>query len=143
MPALDEETFTLFVILPSQSVCTLRRLASGITVTDLKCHLELMAGYPAHVYRLAYPDGEMLADDKCLLIKKTVDDGYVLRVVVDAEWNSLCQTVLQDNVEHVYSEVCHVGIASGEHAHRASTALFMASYRGQFRMCGMLLSVGK
>ncbi|XP_060066518.1 uncharacterized protein LOC132546819 [Ylistrum balloti] len=142
MPTLTENTFTLFVILPSQNVCTLRRLLSGITVTDLKCNLELMAGFPAHIYKLAYPDGEMLPDNKRLLIKKTVDDGYVLRMVLETEWDSLCQAVVQDNVELVYSELNQGGVPAVDHVDRASCALFMASYRGQIRMCNMLLSVG-
>ncbi|OWF45098.1 uncharacterized protein LOC110457506 [Mizuhopecten yessoensis] len=142
MPTLTDTTFTLFVILPSQNVCTLRRLSSGITVTNLKCNLELMAGFPAHVYRLAYPDGEMLEDNKRLLIKKTVDDGYVLRMVLDAEWDSLCQNILQDNVELVYSDVSQGGVVPADHVDRASCALFMASHRGQIRMCNMLISVG-
>ncbi|XP_033755075.1 LOW QUALITY PROTEIN: uncharacterized protein LOC117338024 [Pecten maximus] len=142
MPTLTENTFTLFVILPSQNVCTLRRLVSGITVTDLKCNLELMAGFPAHIYRLEYPDGEMLEDKKRLLIKKTVDDGYVLRMVLEAEWDSMCQAILQDHVEFVYSDLCQGGVPSVDHVDRASCALYMASYRGQIRMCNMLISVG-
>lgn len=142
MPTLTENTFTLFVILPSQKVCTLRHLVSGISVTDLKCNLELMAGFPAHIYRLEYPDGEMLEDKKRLLMKKTVDDGYVLRVVLEAEWESLCQAVLQDNVELAYSELCQGGVPTVDHVDRASCALYMASYRGQIRMCNMLISVG-
>jgi hypothetical protein len=97
-----DEYFTLFVILPTEEVCTLRALPSGITVYDVKGRLELTCGIPGHIYSLVYPDGESLSPSARLLVQETVRDGYVLRVLLADTWDSLYLAVTRNNIEHTY-----------------------------------------
>lgn len=154
-PRSPEGTFTLFVVLPTDKVCTLRCLPSGIYVNEVKGKLELAAGIPSYVYLLTYPDGECLSDKERLLIQENVRDGYLLRVQILENWEALYQAVIQNNTEHVYhSGGVHMkgNIVVGQDDNgkiesmvleRSTAALFIAAYAGLVKMCTMLLSIGK
>lgn len=147
---------TLFVVLPTEEVCTLRQLSFGVSVSEVKSRLELVAGLPAHVYKLVYPDNEIILDDSTLLTQGNIRDGFVLRVHLSDNWESLYQSIVKNNIEHVYhSEGVHVRdhlIMASQNAtdkmdgvvrDRSSVALFMSSFHGSIKMTEMLLSVGE
>ena len=149
-----DETFTLFIYLPTDHVCTLRGLTSGVRVSEVKGRLELAAGIPSHIYQLTYPDGEYLSDKERLLVQENVRDGYLMRVQLHDSWEDLYFAVLKSNTEFVYhSGGVHmkgnVVMAPEESGkvdlmvkERATVALFLASYHGLAKMCEMLLSLG-
>lgn len=146
-------TFTLFVVLPTEEVCTLRRLPSGIYVNEVKGKLEVAAGLPSYIYRLTYPDGECLSDKERLLIQENVRDGYLLRVQIMESWEELYQAVIQNNTEYVYhSGGVHMkgSVVVGQTdekieqmvQERSTAALFVASFTGLMKMCNLLTSIG-
>jgi len=150
-----DDVFTLFVILPTEEVCTLRHLQSGISVEDVKSRMELAAGLPSQTYQLVYPDGECLGDKKNLLMQKNVRDGYILRVVLHENWESLFQAIFKNHIDHV----CHgealnikgnVAINADDVEkvdsivnERRNVALYIACFLGHIKMCNTLLSIGK
>lgn len=151
---MSVDTFTLFVVLPDDSVCTLRNLASGVNIEEVKARLELIAGLPSHIFILIYPDGEKLQDHQKLLMRENIKDGYVLRVHVIEHWETLYNSVFRNNIESVY----HNGgvhlkgnmVINAEESgkvenavyDRGCVALFMSSFLGLLRMCNMLITVG-
>lgn len=146
-------TFTLFVVLPTEEVCTLRSLPSGIYVNEVKGKLEVAAGLPSYIYRLTYPDGECLSDKERLLIQENVRDGYLLRVQIMESWEELYQAVVQNNTEYVYhSGGVHMkgSVVVGQNdekveqmvQERSTAALFLASFTGLMKMCNLLTSIG-
>jgi hypothetical protein len=50
-------SFTLFVLLPNDDVCTLRNVTSGSSIRGVRKQLELAAGLPAQTYRLVTQTG--------------------------------------------------------------------------------------
>ncbi|XP_062580304.1 uncharacterized protein LOC134242236 [Saccostrea cucullata] len=149
-----DATFTLFVVLPTEEVCTLRRVPSGIYVNEVKGKLELAAGLPSNIYMLTYPDGECLSDRERLLIQENVRDGYLLRAQIMDNWDTLYNALVQNNTEYVYhSGGVHVkgNIMVGQDdtgkiealvRERATAALFIAAYSGLVKMCNLLISIG-
>ncbi|XP_061162439.1 microtubule-associated protein 9-like [Saccostrea echinata] len=149
-----DTSFTLFVVLPTEEVCTLRRIPSGIYVNEVKGKLELAAGLPSNIYMLTYPDGECLSDRERLLIQENVRDGYLLRAQIMDNWDTLYNAVVQNNTEYVYhSGGVHVkgNIMVGQDdtgkienmvRERATAALFIAAYSGLVKMCNLLISIG-
>ena len=146
-------TFTLFVVLPTDEVCTLRRLPSGIYVNEVKGKLEMAAGLPSYMYMLIYPDGECLSDKERLLIQENIKDGYLLRVQISESWEELYQAVVQNNTEYVYhSGGVHMkgSVVLGQNngkiesmvQERSTAALFVASFCGLMKMCNLLISIG-
>ncbi|KAL5021203.1 hypothetical protein ScPMuIL_000358 [Solemya velum] len=147
-------TFTLFVVLPSDEVCSLRQLPSGVTVHEVKGRLELSAGLPSHVYYLVYPDGDRLEDYQRLMVQENVKDGYILRVKVLENWEALFNAVSKNNIQNVLMnggvQIKGSGVVSSDCAvkveeqlqDRGETALYIASYNGFFAMCGNILSIG-
>lgn len=152
---MSVNTFTLFVVLPDDSVCTLRNLVSGVNIEEIKARLELIAGLPSHIFILIYPDGEKLQDHQKLLMRENIKDGYVLRVHVIEHWETLFNSVFRNNIESVY----HNGgvhlkgnmVINAEESgkienavyDRGCVALYMSSFLGLLRMCNMLITVGK
>ncbi|XP_076109671.1 uncharacterized protein LOC143078672 isoform X2 [Mytilus galloprovincialis] len=151
---MSVNTFTLFVVLPDDSVCTLRNLVSGVNIEEIKARLELIAGLPSHIFILIYPDGEKLQDHQKLLMRENIKDGYVLRVHVIEHWETLFNSVFRNNIESVY----HNGgvhlkgnmVINAEESgkienavyDRGCVALYMSSFLGLLRMCNMLITVG-
>lgn len=147
------QSFTIFVVLPSEEVCTLRDLPSGITAFDLKGKLELVAGLPSQIYSLMYPDGEEILDDQRLLVRENIQNGYLLKMQLLENWESLYMAVIKNNIEHMYHG-CGVHLKGNIKLHsgdanriasvvreRGSVALFLASFLGLHRMVNMLVSV--
>ncbi|XP_060555673.1 uncharacterized protein LOC132716418 [Ruditapes philippinarum] len=146
--------FTIFIVLPNDEVCTMRDLLSGITVDQLKCRLELHSGVPAQIYTLVYPDGGELAEELRLVVRETILDGYLLKMRIHDNWESLYITVSRNCIEQVYhSGGVHLkgNIVISETdcdryestvRERGTIALFIASFLGLQRMANMLLSVG-
>ncbi len=87
-------TFTLFVILPTDDVCSLRNLASGVTVRELRCRLELMAGIPAQIYRLVGSDDFALHEEHQLVLERNVWDGFIIRLQLHESWIKLYRYML-------------------------------------------------
>ncbi|KAK3581078.1 hypothetical protein CHS0354_033866 [Potamilus streckersoni] len=150
----ESNIFVLFVVLPNEEVRTLRDLPSGITILYLKAKLELIAGIPAQIYTLIYPDGEVLEDSRRLIMQENIRDGYLLRMQLYENWESLYVAVTKNNIEHVFhSGGVHLRgniIISqdetekyyGVVTERGAVALYMASFLGLYRMVNMLLTVG-
>lgn len=143
-------TFTLFIVLPSDEVCSLRQLPSGVTVHEIKGRLELSAGLPAHVYYLVYPDGDRLEDYQRLMVQDNVKDGYILRVKVLENWEVLLNAVSRNNIQNVLMnggvQIKGSGVVSSAEEQledRGETALYIASYNGFHAMCSKILSIGK
>ncbi|KAL4234018.1 hypothetical protein ACF0H5_005672 [Mactra antiquata] len=146
--------FTVFIVLPSNDVCTLRDLSSGISVPELKAHLELQAGVPSQIYNLFYPSGEELHDDQRLIVHETIINGYLLKVRLLDNWETLYLSISRNCIEQVYhSGGVHlkgnIVISSKESdrydsvvRERGTVALFLASSFGLQRMTNMLISVG-
>lgn len=145
--------FTMFVVLPNEEVCTLRELPSGIAVFDVKGRLELYAGLPASLYTLIYPDGEELPDDQKLLVQENILHGYVMKVQLHENWESLYFAVTKNSIEQVYHSGVHlkgnITVSPDEKGRyetmvreRGGVALYIACFLGLQRMVGMLLSVG-
>ncbi|WAR12898.1 ANK2-like protein [Mya arenaria] len=146
--------FTVFIVLPSEEVCTLRDLPSGISVLDIKARLEVSAGLPSQMYGLVYPDGEELPPTQRLVVRENIIHGYILKVKPIDSWESLYLAVSRNNIEQVYhSGGVHlrgnIQIAPEEAGRyesvvreRGTAALYMAAYLGRNRMANMLVSVG-
>ncbi|KAL8607465.1 hypothetical protein ACOMHN_004439 [Nucella lapillus] len=144
-------SFTLFVLLPNQDVCSLRRLHSRSSISAVRKHLELSAGLPAQTYDLACPDGKLLADDTLLQLDKNVWDGYILRVIFRNYWLEVFDAVVMNDVDHVLEQCClHVpanDLGDGKvkdmmRKERGVVALFMASFLGLVDLCSALLCAG-
>lgn len=147
-------TFKLFVILPDESVCTLRNLISGINIEEVKARLEINAGVPSHIYQLFYPDGEKLQDHQKLLTQENIKDGYILKMHILDKWETLFNSVIKNNIESVYHNGSvhmkgNMIISADENEKleaavydRGCVALYLSSYLGLLRMCNMLISVG-
>ncbi|XP_048253653.1 protein phosphatase 1 regulatory subunit 12A-like [Haliotis rufescens] len=147
-------SFTLFVILPTEDVCSLRNLASGVTIRELRCRLELMAGIPAQIYRLVCSDDVALHEEHRLVLDKNVWDGFIVRIQLHDSWLRLFKAVLADDVDHVI----HHGAVNFQNQkvanpdeegkfkdimqERGFVSLFIASYYGHLKMCQTLLSLG-
>ncbi|XP_067651952.1 protein phosphatase 1 regulatory subunit 12A-like [Haliotis asinina] len=154
LPSKGVLTFTLFVILPTEDVCSLRNLASGVTVRELRCRLELMAGIPAQIYRLVCSDDVALHEEHRLVLDKNVWDGFIVRIQLHESWLRLFKAVLADDVDHVIHHGAvnfqNQKVASpGEEGkfkdimrERGFVSLFVASYYGHLKMCQTLLSLG-
>ncbi|KAH3784634.1 serine/threonine-protein kinase dst2-like [Dreissena polymorpha] len=156
LPWVDPRSirFTVFVVLPSEEVRTLRDLPSGITLLEIKDKLELEAGLPSQIYSVTYPDGEELLPDQKLVVKENILHGYVLKLRILETWVSLYKAVYHNQIEQVYhSGGVHLkgnivispdeaGRYEGVVRERGAVALYMAAYMGMQRMVSMLLSVG-
>ncbi|XP_076449784.1 uncharacterized protein LOC143286086 isoform X2 [Babylonia areolata] len=106
-------SFTLFVKLPNQDVCSLRRLAPRCPVTAVRKMLELSAGLPSNLYDLRCPEGQLMPDDLLLEVEKNVWDGYVLRAVFkENSWSSRYDAIVRNDVERVL-ESCFGGGGGG------------------------------
>lgn len=92
------ETFTLFAILPSKEVCSLRHLESGVTVREVRCRLEMEAGLPAQMYRLAGTNEKIFHDQQTLVRGKNVWDGFILRIQLLSSWEPIYDAVMRDDI---------------------------------------------
>ncbi|KAL8588319.1 hypothetical protein ACOMHN_019584 [Nucella lapillus] len=148
-------SFTLFVILPTKDVCSLRHLASGTPIKAVRKTLELTAGLPAQTYRLTCSEGQILHEDHVLRMDVNVWDGYVIRAVFLDSWQELYDHIVANDVEHVIKygavhmrdDVVWKDVEEKEKARevmreRGVVALFVASFLGMQEMCRALLSVG-
>lgn len=149
-------SFTLFVILPNEDVCSLRSLTSGTSIRSVRKKLELAAGLPAQTYRLTCPEGQLLHEDHVLKLDSNVWDGFIVRAVFLDSWQELYERVVADDVTHVVqhgavhmrSDVVWADAADESRARevmgeRGVVALFVASFLGMQEMCKALLSVGE
>ena len=153
------QTFTLFIILPNDDVCSLRRLASGATIKDVRKALELSAGLPADTYGLTSGEGQgegrrdggLLGDDHELRLHDNVWEGFLLRAVFLRCWQHVYNSVLAGDVDHVIQQAASpAGLAAEwrevedrEVLERGAVALFVASCLGLRDVCQALLSVGE
>ncbi|KAK7114418.1 protein split ends-like [Littorina saxatilis] len=149
------ETFTLFVVLPNEDICSLRNLPSGTSIRAVRKKLELSAGLPAQTYRLSCTKGQVLHEDHVLRVDLNVWDGFLLRAVFLDSWRELYDKVVEDDIVHVIQHgAVHmrkdvVWIDGEDEAGRAKevmrergvVALFLASFLGMRDMCKALLSV--
>ncbi|XP_076470588.1 LOW QUALITY PROTEIN: uncharacterized protein LOC143300649 [Babylonia areolata] len=156
LPPPGAMSFTLFVVLPSKDVCSLRQLASGTSIRTVRKDLELTAGLPAQTYRLTSPEGQVLHEDHVLRMDVNVWDGYVIRAVFLDSWQELHDLVVANHVQHVIRHgAVHVGegevvwgdaeeegMALGVVSERGAVALFVASFLGMTGMVRALLAVG-
>ncbi|XP_041376183.1 uncharacterized protein LOC121388756 [Gigantopelta aegis] len=148
-------TFTLFIILPTDDVCSLRNLASGVMIREVRCRLELASGLPAQIYRLTSPDGQYQHEEHRLVLDHNVWDGYILRAKLFDSWVDLFHWVVQGDVDQVYQDggICFKTgrrMSTNEEQvnaeevirERALVALFLASFYGLVQMCEMLINTG-
>ena len=149
-------SFTLFVILPNEDVCSLRSLTSGTSIRVVRKKLELAAGLPAQTYRLTCPEGRLLHEDHVLMLDSNVWDGFIVRAVFLDSWQELYERVvagdvahvLQDGGVHLPSDVVWADARDEARARevmgeRGVVALFLASFLGMQDLCRALLSVGE
>ena len=149
-------SFTLFVILPNEDVCSLRSVTSGTSIRVVRKKLELAAGLPAQTYRLTCPEGRLLHEDHVLKLDSNVWDGFIVRAVFLDSWQELYERVvagdvahvLQDGGVHLPSDVVWADARDEVRARevmgeRGVVALFLASFLGMQDLCRALLSVGE
>nr|KAG5685377.1 hypothetical protein BaRGS_030701 [Batillaria attramentaria] len=148
-------SFTLFVILPSEDVCSLRNLHSGTTVRVVRKKLELAAGLPAQTYRLTCPQGQLLYEDHVLRLDANVWDGFIMRAHLLDSWQELYDHIVANEIDDVIQHgAVHMRkgavVIEGEDegkvkdlvTERGVVALFVSSFLGMLDMCKALLSVG-
>lgn len=149
-------SFTIFVILPSEDVCTLRGLRSGTSIRAVRKRLELETGLPAQTYRLTCAEGQVLHEEHVLHLDVNVWEGFVVRVRLLDSWQDLhdqiiagdVQRVVQHGAVHLRKEAVPFDSEEASKvrdivAERGTVALFIASFLGMQEMCKALLSVGK
>ncbi|XP_005105179.2 heat shock protein DDB_G0288861 [Aplysia californica] len=155
------ESFTVFVILPTEDVCSIRNLTSGLTVRHIRFRLEMMAGLPGQTYKLLGSQGQCFHDDHQLVLHSTVWDGFLFRAQMLDSWLPLYEAVRRGDVSWVIRDgaVYHrvdprlgVGEEGASDAEvektisvvceRGVVALFMASWHNAAKICQGLLTVG-
>ena len=148
------ERFTLFVVLPTEEIVTLRDICSGKKVFEIKAELELSAGIPGQVFTLHYPSGNDLEDDAALVPGKNIRNGTILRIRMFSSWDGLFYAVRTNNIEEVvYAggiQLLNDSTFPVKDApeiqriveERAFVAIFIASYRGHVEMVKLLLHTG-
>ena len=94
-------TFTVFITLPSQEVCSVRRLSSGVTIKHIQCRLELLAGLPSQIYQLVGPQGKCYQDDHVLVLNGSVWDGVLFRVQLKDPWSPVYEALVKGDVKAV------------------------------------------
>lgn len=147
--------YSLFIVLPTDDVCTLRSIRHGSLCSNLKAQLELYAGIPANIYSLEYPDGSMIPEDDIFLFGESIKDGTVLKCHLHESWEMLFMSVCKNNIEHVYYDGgvrLQTKFLDGDTEgiritnmvrYRCFVAVYLASHRGFNAMVEMLLNAGK
>ncbi|KAK0051440.1 heat shock protein [Biomphalaria pfeifferi] len=147
------EHFTLFVLLPSKDISSLRNLPSGITVADVRDRLEMTAGLPGQIYKLTTNKGQLLHEDYEFIVGQNVWDGYIVRVQLQARWLLIYEAVVTRDVEWLLSDETlqlqrdgFTDSADNQAAdiveERGTVALYLACWLGCRNICQELLSIG-
>ncbi|XP_064611604.1 uncharacterized protein LOC135475606 [Liolophura sinensis] len=88
---------TVVVILPSESVCTIRSVPLSVTVNWVFCHLELLSGIASDICTLHYPDGSDVRKNENLILTQKCEKTVVLRLQLRDGYHGLCKSVTNDN----------------------------------------------
>ncbi|BFZ12699.1 hypothetical protein BsWGS_15738 [Bradybaena similaris] len=143
--------FTLFIVLPTEEVCTLRGVPSGVTVNEIKSRLEVSAGLPSQIYHLSSRRHQELDDDYILELHHNVWNGFQYRAEVKASWRPLFAAVVKEDIDWLLrnGRVC---VTPGDNNNnnnggmdireRGSVALYLASWLGSSKISQSLLSAG-
>ncbi|KAH9515721.1 hypothetical protein Btru_011818 [Bulinus truncatus] len=147
------ERFTLFVLLPSKDICSLRRLPSGVTAADVRDRLEMAAGLPGQTYKLTTNKGQVLHEDYEFVVGQNVWDGYIVRVQIHARWLLIYEAVSSGDVQWLLSdETLQIKLdaliepvdaqVADMVEERGTVALYLATWKGSIKMCQELLALG-
>ncbi|XP_076819172.1 uncharacterized protein LOC143464969 isoform X1 [Clavelina lepadiformis] len=163
--SLAADTFVVFVRLPEWSknaassrypeIKTLRNLKSGIATFQLKAHLELSVGLPAHIINLFNIDGKLVPNNQHLVINENIKNGSTLKLQVAGDWEESIRAAWIGSLSHLRNQLStfterqsnsaskawqeFANILENSGKENAFCALFVAASRGNVKVCKAVL----
>ncbi|XP_064640537.1 uncharacterized protein LOC135495645 [Lineus longissimus] len=147
------QPFTLFAILPTKEVVTLRDVSSGSTVYHVQYLIELSGGIPSECYSLvSSTSAEKLSADTKLVLGENITAGATMRIIPHLAWLEVFRAIWHSDVDFISKtgEACLMGNMSPQEAvekentyrKRMLFCLFMACARGEKEMCQIFIEMG-
>jgi hypothetical protein len=151
---LDETRFTLFAILPTRDVVTLRDVPSGSSVYNVQSLIELSGGIPSECYSLVTANtAERLSADVKLVLGGNITAGSTLRIIPNLAWTEMFRAIwncdiefIQNNGEtHLLSNMDskEAGEREKTYRDRLFLCLFMACAKGEKQMSQVFIEMGE
>ncbi|XP_077965583.1 uncharacterized protein LOC120334521 [Styela clava] len=138
-------------------VFTLRDLQYEVKIYQIKAELELLSGIPSIMMEMYSIPEKSFDDEDSLFQGKNVSFGDTVRVHLNDAWNGLFQACWKGSVSDVkrYLNIAqeqlelisglpseHGFIRDRDYEHLLGTSLFIASRRGDEKLCKLLLKQG-
>lgn len=146
-----ENILHVFVSLPTEDVCGLRDINTGMLVHQLKSKVELRVGIPGDLIHLFFMNKELLDDRK--LHEYKLKHGCILRVRLHKTWIGLFLSCWKGDSYEVFNngvQKMDMDLHCPESdlelwnklvVRRATFALFMATHRGYISLMLELLNL--
>lgn len=145
---------TVVVILPSESVCTIRSVPLSVTVNWIFCNLELLSGIASDICTLHYPDGSDVRKSQNLILTQKCEKTVVLRLQLREGYDGLWKSVTNDNwsdlekalMDSVRQDAESDNVGHGRDAWCSDKwfhSLFLSSCLGRDQLCRQILTKSK
>ena len=134
-----EDSFQIFIALPTDDVCTVKGLSRHMFVYELKSRVELKAGIPGDIFNLLFMNAQLL--DQETLKTYNLKHGCIVRVKIEQNWIGLFEACWRGDIYDVFEngvqfldeekfQGYNISLWNKLVIQRATYALFIACHRG-------------